>query len=475
MAPLSSPGVSSGLDVNGIVTQLMTLERQPLRLLTTQQTSYKTRLSAIGQLQSVMSSFQTAAKGLTTATTRPAYLTTSGDAAVFSATAANSAVAGSYAIGVTQIAQAQKIVAGGVTSSSAPIGSGAPTTLSIDFGTISGGTYAGGTYSGAGFAANAAKPPISVSIDSSNNSLTGIRDAINAKNAGVNATMVNDGSGTPYRLVLTATDSGAANSLRIGVAGDAALQSLLAYDPAGTQNLSQLQVAQNALLSVDGIAISSASNTLTNAVQGVTLNLLKANTPSTAQLGIQRDASSLATAINALVTAYNNVNTVITSVTGKNATLQGDSTTLTIQRQLRTALSDVLGISGIYKSLADINVTLQKDGTLAVDTAKLQARLSSNFADVAAVLSGFGTSLTTLSNNILDANTGQLTNATAGINAAIKDNNHQQDALNQRLTMIEATYRAQFSALDAMMVSMNHTSSFLQQQFYKTTTSSSGG
>ncbi len=474
MAPLSSPGIGSGLDVNSIVTQLMTLERRPLTLLATQQSAFRTKLSAIGQLQSVLSSFQTAANGLTSATTAPAYRTTTGDISVLSATASNAAVAGSYAIGVTQLAQSQKIVASGIASTSAIIGSGTTTTLSIDFGTISDGTLSGGTYSGAGFTTNVAKTPISVTIDSSNNTLAGIRDAINARKGGVNASIVNDGSGTPYRLVLTSTDSGGANSLRIGVTGDATLQSLLGYDPAGTQSLSQLQVAQNALLTVDGIAITSASNTLTDAVQGVTLNLLKANTPSTAQLGIQRDTASLATAINALVTAYNNVNTVITSATGKDATLQADSTALTIQRQLRSALSAVLSTSGLYKSLADISVTLQKDGTLAADTAKLQARLNNNFADVSAVLTSFGASLTTLANNILDTSSGQLANASAGINASIKDNNHQQDTLNQRLTMIESTYRAQFSALDAMMVSMNHTSSFLQQQFYKTPSASGG-
>lgn len=475
MATLSSAGIGSGLDVNGIVSQLMTLEKQPLTLLQQQQSSFNTQISAIGQLQSVMAGFQTAAQGLASATATPAYQATSSDISVLSASASGSAVAGNYSIGVTQLAQSQKIVAGGVASTTAAIGTGAATTLTIDFGTISGGSYSGGTYSGASFTANAAKTPISVTINASNNTLAGIRDAINAKNAGVTATIVNDGSGTPYRLVLTSTDSGAANSLRIGVAGDAALQGLLAYDPAGTQHLSQLQSAQNAQLTVDGIAITNASNTVTDAVQGVTLNLFKLNAPGTTQLSVAQNSSSLTNAINALVNAYNNVNSAITSATAQKATLQGDSTTLTIQRQLRTALSDVLGTSGIYKSLADINVTLQKDGTLAVDTTKLQAKLASNFADVSAVVSAFGSSLTTLSNNILDTNTGEFANETAGINAAIKDNANQQDALNQRLATIEATYRAQFAALDTMMVNMNQTSSFLQQQFYKTTTNSSGG
>ncbi|CAG4882208.1 Flagellar hook-associated protein fliD [Georgfuchsia toluolica] len=475
MTTLSSSGIGSGLDVNGIVTQLMTLENQPLVLLQQKQTSYNSQISAIGQIQSVLAGFQTAAKGLTSATATPAFQTTSSDTSILSASASSFAVAGNYTIGVTQLAQSQKIVAGGVASTTAAIGTGATTTLTIDFGTISGGTYGSGTYSGASFTANAAKTPISVTIDSSNNTLAGIRDAINAENAGVIATIVNDGSGTPYRLVLTSTDSGAVNSLRIEVAGDAALQSLLAYNSAGTQNLSQLQVAQDAHFSVDGIDITKPGNTVTDVVQGVTLNLFKLNTPASIQLSVSQDKSSLTTAINALVAAYNNFNTLITAATAKKAILQGDSTTLTIQRQLRTALGDSITTTSDYKSLPSLHITLQKDGTLAVDSAKLQAVLASNYTDAVALVAAFGASLTTLSDNILATGTGQLANKTAGINAAIKDNSNQQDAFSQRLATIEATYRAQFSALDAMMIGMNQTSSFLQQQFYKTTTSSSGG
>ncbi|MFY9329866.1 MAG: flagellar filament capping protein FliD [Georgfuchsia sp.] len=477
MTTLSSPGISSGLDVNGIVTQLMTLEQQPLKLLQKQQSSYNTQISSIGQIQSMMAGFQTAAEGLSSASANPVFKATSADSSVFSATASATAVAGSYAIGVSQLAQSQKIVASGVTDMAASIGAGTATTLTIDFGTISGGAYdsGSGTYSGASFDVNADKTQIVVDIDDSNNTLPGIRDAINSKNAGVSATIVNDGSGTPYRLVLTSTDTGAASSLRIGVAGDATLQTLLAYDPAGTQNLSQHQVAQDAGLSVDGIAITSASNSVSDAIEGVTLNLLELNTPSTTQLTVSHDSSALTNALNALVSAYNNVDKVIASATAQGATMQGDSTILAIQRQLRNALSAMQSNSGVYSSLADINVTLQKDGTLAIDSTKLQARIDSNLSDVTAVISAFGTSLGAISDLISDSSTGELANETAGINAAIKDNANQQDAFSRRLTTTEATLRAQFSALDALMVKMNQTSNFLQQQFYKTTTTNSSG
>jgi flagellar hook-associated protein 2 len=473
MATISSTGVGSGLDVNSIVTQLISAEKQPLTLLSSQQTSYKADLSAFGQLQSILAGVQNAAKGLTDATANPAYLATSGNGSVLTATASSTAVPGSYAISVTQLAQAQKLATAGVADATAAIGSGASTTLTLDFGTISGGSFnsGSGTYSGASFSANGARTPVNITIGSSNNTLAGIRDAINAAGAGVTATIVNDGSATPNRLVLTSTETGAANSIRISSSGDAAIGSLLAHDPTGTQNLTQLQNAQNSQFTVDGIAITKASNTVSDALQGVTLNLAGLSaTPTT--LTVQQDSGKLGTAINTLITAYNNAEQLLDKLTIVNGPLQGDPTTLTIQRQLRTLIGDSVSTTGIYKSLASIHVTLQKDGSLSTDATKMQAAITANYKDVASLVNGFGTSLTTLTKNILDPNVGQIANATTGLNAAIKANTKKQDEFNLRLDSLEARYRAQFTALDTMMSSMNQTSSFLQQQFFKSTSSS---
>ena len=473
MATISSTGVGSGLDVNSIVSQLIAAEKQPLTLLTSQQTSYKADLSAFGQLQSILAGVQNAAKGLTDATASPAYLATSSEGSVLTATASSSAVPGSYAISVSKLAQAHKLATAGVVDATAAIGSGASTTLTIDFGTISGGSFnsGNGTYTGASFSANSAKTPVNITIDS-NNTLEGIRDAINAASAGVTATIVNDGSASPNRLVLTSADTGAANSIRISSSGDAAIGNLLAHDPAGTQNLTQLQNAQNAEFSVDGIAITKSSNTVTDALQGVTLNLAGLSGATAAKLTVQQDSSKLTTAVNSLVTAYNNAEQLLDKLTIVNGPLQSDPTTLTIQRQLRTIIGDSVSTTGIYKSLASIHVTLQKDGSLSTDATKLQAAITANYKDVASLVNGFGTSLTTLTKNILDPSVGQIANATTGLNAAIKANTKKQDEFNLRLDSLEARYRAQFSALDTMMSSMNQTSSFLQQQFFKSTSSS---
>lgn len=468
MATLSSAGVGSGLDVNGIVSQLMALEQRPLEVLAKQQSSYKAQISAVGQVQASVSAFKTAAEGLTSASAAPAYKTSSSDGTVLTASASSTAVAGNYSLAVTQIAQSQKIVAGGVVSKTAAIGDGTATTVTIDFGTISGGTYNAGTgqYSGASFTANASKSAITVNLDGTNNTLEGIRDAINAKGASVTASIVNDGSGTPYRLVLTSTDTGVANSLRIGVAGNADLQNLLAYDPAGTQNFSQTQAAQNAAFSVDGIGITSASNTVGDAIQGVTLNLLKAGNST---LAITRDSAALSNAINTLVTAYNNLDKAVNTLTAKDATLQGDNTLLGIQRQIRSAIGAVATTTGIYDSLASVDVNFQKDGTLKLDSSKLADKLTSKYADVIEVVNAIAVSLGTVNENILKTGTGQITNKVSSLNDAIAANTKQQDLLNARLASVEARYRAQFQALDTMMVTMNQTSSFLTQQFYRDT------
>lgn len=474
MATISSTGVGSGLDVNSIVSQLIAAEKQPLTLMASQQTSYKADLSAFGQLQSILAGVQNAAKSLTDATANPAYLATSSDGSVLTATASSSAVAGTYALSVTQLAQSQKLATAGVVDTTAAIGSGASTTLTLDFGTISGGSFnaGSGTYTGASFSANSTKPPVTIAIGSSNNTLAGIRDAINAAGAGVTATIVNDGSATPNRLVLTSTDTGVANSIRISSSGDAAIGSLMAHDPAGVQGMSQLQTAQNAQFSVDGIAITKSSNTVTDALQGVTLSLAGLSGVTATRLTVQQDSAKLGTAINSLVTAYNNAEQMLDKLTIVNGPLQGDPTTLGIQRQLRTIIGDAVSTTGIYKSLASIHVTLQKDGSLSTDATKLQAAITANYKDVASLVNGFGTSLTTLTKNILDPSVGQIANATTGLNAAIKANTKKQDEFNLRLDSLEARYRAQFSALDTMMSSMNQTSSFLQQQFFKSTSSS---
>jgi flagellar hook-associated protein 2 len=387
-AATSSAGITTPtIDVAGIVGSLIAAEKQPITGLNNQISSYQTKISAIGTVQSALSSFQTAAQGLNRLTFN-AYSATSSNSAVLSATASSIAKPANYSLTVSQLAQAQNLVAAGQASATTAIGSGASTTLTFDFGSISGGTLSNGTYSGASFTSNggAAK---SITIDGSNNTLSGIRDAINAANIGMTASIINDGSSSPYRLVLTSNTTGLANSAKISVTGDAALASLLAQDPAGSQNLSETSAAQNANFTVNGIAISKTSNTVGDVVPGVTLNLAGTSaTPVT--LSTTPNTSSVSKAINEFVTAYNGAVTAIQSQTSYDpatktaGTLQGDVSLSIIQSQMATMLTTTMGsTSSGLSNLTQIGIGFQKDGTLALDTTKLNNALNSNYQGVA--------------------------------------------------------------------------------------------
>jgi flagellar hook-associated protein 2 len=376
----------------------MTIENQPLTALNNKVASYQAKLSGYGQIKSALSQFQSAVQGLSSPTQFQAVTAALADATVATASASSSATAGSYALEVSSLAQAQKLVSAGQASDSAAIGSGAATTLTFDFGTIAGGTFSNGTYTGASFTSNGAGSK-SVSIDASNNSLSGIRDAINSANIGVSATIVNDGSATPNRLVLTDSTTGISNSMKISVSGDATLSSLLSQDPANNsgQALAETVTAQNANFKLDGVAITKTTNTVTDAIQGVTLNLAKTNVGTPTSLTVAQDAGSVTKAVNAFVTAYNNITQTLASATAYDPTTKqaalfnGDASVSLMQNQISRVLSaPVAGGSSAFTQLAQIGVTLQKDGTLAVDSTKLQSALTSNFSDIAGLFAAVG-------------------------------------------------------------------------------------
>src|SRR5450830_510162 len=254
---LSSAGIGSGLDVNGIVSSLMAIEQKPLTNVTKQKTSYQSQISAYGTLSSSLATFQTAVQALSSPASFNAQTVASGNPSVFTATANGSATIGNYAVTVSQLATQQKLASAGFSDTITPIGTG---TLNIAFG-----SYA--ATSPFGFTANTTKTPLNITIDSSNNTLSGVRDAINAANASVSATIVNNG--TTNQLVITSKDTGEVNSLQIsGITP-------LAYDPStGVNNMTQMQAAKNANLNVDGINVVNASNNISNVIGGVTLNLL---------------------------------------------------------------------------------------------------------------------------------------------------------------------------------------------------------
>lgn len=471
MASISSLGIGSNLDLSSLLTSLTTAESQPLILLQKQQISYTAKLSAYGTLQGALSTLQTATNKLADASLFQGVKVTSSVTDVLTATASAMGASGTYAVDVTQLAKAQSLAATGVANAKAAVGKG---TVKIDFGTISGGALDGatGTYTGASFAPDAARAAKSIVIDDSNNSLEGLRDAINASaDIGVSASIVNDGGATPYRLVLTSKDTGEASSMRIAVTGDASLQGLLNHDASGAQALQQTAAAASAKLTVNGVSVTSKTNTVAEAVQGVTMTLAKTGTSS---LVVSRDTSAVEGAINAFVSAYNGLQSTAGQLTQYDkekhagAPLVGDSTLRTIQTRIRAALN--VPQAGELKVLSRVGVSFQKDGTLAFDAAKLKTAFGQDKAAVAELFSGSGATpgIGKQVSSLLDtfiSKDGMLSAATTGVKTTLKSLDGQYAATKDRVEATVERYKKQFTQLDLMVSSMASTANYLTQQF----------
>jgi len=381
---LSAAGVGSGLDVNSIVTSLMAVENKSLTALDTQTASYQTKISAYGTVKAALARFQSSLATLKDPTTFGTLTAQSTTPDAVGVSVAGQAVAGTYSVQVTQLAQATKLVSDGFAATTDNVGSGSLT--------FQGGTLTAGVFTPNGSGAR------SVTIAPESQSLSGIRDAVNAAGIGVTATIVNDGSANGNRLVFTSTSSGAANSLKVTVSDadgtdtDNAGLSRLAFDPAAVagsgRNLTQKVAAQDAEFVIDGIDVSKPTNTSTDAIEGVTLNALALTIGTGATISIAQDNSGATRAIQGFVTAYNTLNTTLVGLTKYDpvsktgSTLTGDSTVRGIQSGLTAILTRpvaALADSGTtLDTLGQLGVSLQADGTLALDTTKLSAALAGN-------------------------------------------------------------------------------------------------
>jgi flagellar hook-associated protein 2 len=398
MAGISVTGIGSGLDINKIVLDLITAEKAaPTKRLDTREAAFKEQLSGIGTFQGAVSEFRNALSNITGISKFQSLTASVGNPALLTASATSVAQAGSYNVEVTQLAQAQKLATDPnhrFASTTDIVGSGS---LTFQFGTYDSGANT--------FTANAAKASKTVTI-AANSTLEGVRDSINKADIGVQAGIINDGTG--FRLTLSAKDSGAANSLRITTAGDSdgnnlnqAGLSLLAYDPTLAngvgKNMAQTQVAQNALLNVDGLDISSASNSVVGVVPGVTLKLNSKQVGAPTTLTVAQDTSATVKSVDAFVAAYNKLMDTSKSLTfydaktGEKGILLGDRNVRSITNQVRNILtSTITGATGTAQSIADAGVSLQKDGTLKLDSGKLQTALANDPKAIAALFTRTG-------------------------------------------------------------------------------------
>lgn len=465
MASISSLGIGSGLKLSDILDSLTAAEKATLTPITKQQTSYTAKLSGYGSLKSALEAFQTANTTLSKADLFTATSTTSSSSA-FSATTTGNAITGKYTINVTQLAQAQTL-----TSTSTQKDNKAAIATSDSKLTIQQG---GG------------KKPITIDISAGNSSLTGIRDAINNAKAGVSASVINVGNGE-YRLSVTSNDTGADNAMTLSVSGDSALQSFMGYD--GTSGgMKESVTAQNAKLTVNNVDIENSSNTISDALEDITLNLNNTTTGNQT-LTISQDTSKAQTAVKDWVTAYNALQDTFSSLTkytavdtgsdkqdAGNGALLGDSTLRTIQTQLKSMLSNSLSNSA-YKTLAQIGVTTDpSNGKLELDNDKLSAALKKDAAGVKDLITGDGKKTgvtTTIGTNLTSwlSTTGIIQAAKDGVsktlNKLTKDYNAASDLIDQKV----ARYKEQFTQLDVLMTSLNNTSNYLTQQFESSSSS----
>ena len=456
MANISSPGLGSGLDVNSIITQLMQVESQPLTALTKQEASFQAKLSAFGSMQGALSSLQTAARTLKTTSTFTGKAASVTDSTVLTATAVLTASAGTYDVGITKLAKNHIVHSNGNYELTDTFNGGS---LAIQIGSTNG---VGGTTTNVAIA--------------DGSTLTQIRDAINNAEAGVKASVVNDG--TTNRLIFSSNTTGTSGNVRITASqtGGGGTQNISDFDYAGTNGtMIQDRAPDNAEFTVNGLPITRSSNTVTDAISGVTMNLAKEGSSTTITIAANTD--TVTTAVAAFVKAYNEVITQVKKMTAydavnkKASVLTGDSTARSIQAQLATLVQTrVTGITGGIGRMSDIGIAVQKDGTLVVNSSTLAAALADPDKDVASMFTqttsgntGVAVRFNTLLESFIGVD-GMISSRTDGITASIRTVQKRSDSMNRRLSQIESRYRAQFTALDTLMSSMQKTSQYLTQQ-----------
>ncbi len=446
MASISSAGIGSGLDVNGLVAQLVAAEGAPTQLrLDRREADYQATMSALGSFKGALSSFQSSLEALSELAAFQGRKASSGDEDVFTVTADTAAVPGTYSVEVEQLALANKLRSQPYTDLDATVGVG---TLTFSVGAEA----------------------FTIDVEAGD-TLAGLRDAINASsdNTTVSATVITD----MYvaNLVLTSRSNGVANAIRVQVTGDAALQNLSYDPPAGPVNLIEVDAATDARLYIDGLAVEAAGNVITEAIEGVTLTLEKAVPGERFSLEVDYDVAAARSKVQTFVDRYNDlVSTYTTSSNydaelGFGGPLLGDSTTRTIIADLRNAIAE--SVDGLaLSSLAEIGIVTTKTGELELDTERLDAALATDFDDVGRLFSesgGYAERLDVLIEGFM-TDDGRLDVRVDGVQARIDDLSEQRVALEERLIVIESRFRAQFTALDVLISELTTTSSFLTQQ-----------
>ncbi len=449
MTSIVTSGLGSGLDVANIVAQLVAAERAPTQTrLDSREAQALSKLSAFGTVKGALSAFKDAIEPLKDLTAFQGRQATTSNEDLFTATASSTATAGTYSVEITSLALAHKLRSAAFAAPDTVVGTG---TLTI-------------TSNGQSFQVDIASPT---------NTVMEIADAINSAEANrdVVATVVNSDEGA--HIVLTALQEGTEGAVTIVADGDAGLEAL-EYDlSGGSTNLVEVVAAQDAILVVDGLTVTSSSNIVADVIDDVTIELLDADPGTTYQLSVAYDQDAAKEKITAFVDAYNNLIQVAANQTGFDAEtfvsgpLFGENAVSGLVSGLRSLVGGfVEETSSAFRSLSELGITTSLEGELTVNDSTLSSVLLEQFDDVGAFLSdagGFAISLGALVDSFLDSSSA-LETRTSGIEALIDDIGGQREALDRRMALVETRLTSQFAALDGLISQLNNTSTFLGQQ-----------
>ncbi len=464
MATISSPGIASGLDIQSIVSQLVALEKAPLTQLKTQATSLQTKLSTMGTIKSQVSALGDAAAKLSKASGWDPVKATSSNPSAVGVTVKAGAPATSITMEVQNLAKAQSTASAAVTTGTA-MGTGS---MTIELGQWSGSSFTAGSGT-----------PVTIDIEAGDDSLSEIAAKINESDAGVSATVLRDASGE--RLLVRSKATGEENAFRITVADDdgddtdAAGLSRLAFSVGNANGMSRSQSAENAQATINGVPVTSASNTLSGTLTGMTIQLSQ-ETTAPVNIDVTNDTEAIRSNVKAFVDAYNTLNTTLAGAlrydeaTKTAGPLQGDATTVGLQNALRGMMRSV-SASTPYSRLSDVGIELKSGGKLEIDATKMDAALD-NLDDLKALFTstsndatatGFGWKIKNFAEGLIDAD-GTVSNKTDALKASIKRNSLDQDRVNEKAARSEKRLLAQYNAMDAAVGSLNGLSAFVSQQ-----------
>ena len=436
---ISFGGLATGLDTNNIIEQLMNAERAPLVRLEADKTWMNNRLAAFTELDTRLNSFQSSIVNLGDKDQLQQRSVTTDSSDYFTATVSDTAILDtSYQVEVLTLAQVEKDYS--------DTGFASKTDQTFGAGTIT---------------INVDGTDQTIAITSgANNSLEGIMQAINDADIGVSASIINDGDATnPYRLTIT---------------GDTVGQAItISDDTVGLGTFTESQAASQAHIQVDGLDIYSSSNTINDAIPGVTLNLVKADATATTKVSVALDNSSIKGKINAFATGYNDVISFITGQSTYGDTdggvLSGDSGINAMKRHLQDWLTTQFSNSGSFGSISELGLETQKDGTIKVNDTVLSAAIDTDIDSVVSLLSGpngndgiaatFQDYLESQTSSTEGMLAGRKENITSGIDR-IDDRIVQME---RRLVQREETMRNQFNAMELLVSSLNAQSDYLTQ------------